>query len=71
MTVYLIHFSKPYYHARHYLGYTDNLPNRLARHRAGNGSPLVAAVTRAGIPWELARTWKGSQHTERRRRLGP
>lgn len=31
-TIYLLHFSKPYKHARHYIGYTDDLDKRLARH---------------------------------------
>ena len=65
-TVYLLHFSEPYYHARHYLGYTNNLEARIERHKAGNGSPLVAAVVAAGIGVELARTWNGDRHLERR-----
>ena len=41
--IYLLHFERSYHHARHYLGYTDDLDGRLAAHRAGRGSPLVAA----------------------------
>ncbi len=40
--VYLIHLSRPYRHARHYLGWTQNLEQRLAEHRAGRGSPVGA-----------------------------
>ena len=36
--VYLLHFSKPYRYARHYLGYTANLEQRLAAHNAGHGN---------------------------------
>ena len=41
--IYLLHFQRSYRHARHYLGYTDDLAARLVAHRAGRGSPLVAA----------------------------
>jgi predicted GIY-YIG superfamily endonuclease len=56
-TVYLLHFSKPYYHARHYVGFTQNLDGRMKRHRCGKGSPLVEAAVRAGIKIFLARRW--------------
>ncbi len=65
--VYLIHLSRPYRHARHYLGWTSDLEQRLREHRAGRGSPLIAAAIAAGIDLELAATWPGSRHDERRR----
>jgi hypothetical protein len=49
-----------------YLGYTDDLPARLAAHRAGRGSPLVAAAVRDGIDFELAATWSEDRREERR-----
>ena len=57
--VYLIHFHSPLHHARHYIGFCEfgNLEQRLAAHRAGNGSKLMRAVSAAGIEWELAETW--------------
>lgn len=65
-TVYLICFAAHYRHARHYLGYTENLRDRLAHHRAGHGSPLLRAVSRAGIAWEVVRVWEdGSRTLER------
>jgi predicted GIY-YIG superfamily endonuclease len=36
--IYLLHFERSYRHARHYLGWTENLEQRLAQHRAGRGS---------------------------------
>lgn len=63
--IYLLHFQRSYCHARHYLGYTDNLDARLAAHRAGRGSPLVAAAIADGIEFELAATWAGDRHRER------
>ena len=37
--VYLLHFDRSYRHARHYIGFTQNLEQRLEAHRAGRGSP--------------------------------
>jgi len=39
--VYLLHFERSYRHARHYIGFTQNLEQRLEQHRAGRGSPLL------------------------------
>ena len=64
--IYLLHFERSDHHARHYLGYTDDLESRLAAHRAGRGSPLVAAAVRDGIDFDLAATWPGDRHQERR-----
>lgn len=73
MTVYLLHFEEPIGdlnnprgQARHYLGYTDDLEQRLQAHRAGNGSAIMAEVARLGIEWQLARTWNGARDLERR-----
>lgn len=63
--VYLLHFSVPYRHARHYTGWTTDLPARLATHQAGHGARLLTVITEHGIAWALARTWSGSRHRER------
>ena len=55
--VYLIHFARPYKHARHYLGYTEDLPKRLSLHKRGLGARLMEVVRNAGIDWVVARTW--------------
>lgn len=59
--VYLIHFDRPYVHARHYLGFVDGgeaeLARRLDRHRAGQGARLLQVVGEAGIGWRVVRTW--------------
>jgi hypothetical protein len=67
-TVYLLHFDRPFGHARHYLGWAGpgNLDARLAHHRAGTGGNLLRHVGRAGITWHLARTWPGDRTLERR-----
>lgn len=75
MTVYLLHFDRPYRHARHYIGWTPDgsgfLAARLAAHRAGNGANLIRVITAAGIGFELARTWSGGRVRERQlKRMG-
>jgi predicted GIY-YIG superfamily endonuclease len=65
-TVYLLHFSTPYHHARHYLGFTDDLDARLADHRSGQGARLLSVIKDAGIAWTLARTWSGDRKFERK-----
>jgi predicted GIY-YIG superfamily endonuclease len=65
-TIYLLHFDRPYRHARHYIGYTDDLDSRIATHRAGNGARLIAVISAAGIGFTVARTWTGDRNFERR-----
>jgi hypothetical protein len=64
--IYLLHFERSYKHARHYLGWTENLEQRLEAHRSGRGSPLVAAAIAEGIEFQLAATWPGDRHKERK-----
>ena len=61
--IYLLHFDRPYRHARHYLGYARRLAPRLARHMEGRGARLMAAVSRAGIGVTVARTWPEGDRT--------
>jgi predicted GIY-YIG superfamily endonuclease len=64
--VYLIHFNEPYWHARHYMGYSSNLDQRITDHLCGMGSRLMEVVTEAGIEWKVARTWSGDRRLERK-----
>src|SRR4051794_28517804 len=64
-TVYLLHFTERYRHAGHYLGSTNDLPQRLAEHERGRGARLLAVIKAAGITWTLARTWEGGKQRER------
>lgn len=65
---YLIHFDRPYRHARHYIGFTRNLRLRLhtylrgrrRQHRRNNA--LMAAVHKAGIEWTPVLIWPGEDH---------
>lgn len=66
-TVYLLHFSEPYCHARHYMGYTPgSVEDRVREHQCGRGARLVEVVTNAGIALDLVRTWSGGRKLERR-----
>jgi predicted GIY-YIG superfamily endonuclease len=64
-TIYLIHFDHPVAHARHYLGWTSDLPERLRVHLAGQGSPLIRAASHGGAV-RLVRTWVGTRSDERK-----
>lgn len=64
-TIYLLHFMRPFGHARHYLGWSDNLSARLDRHASGNGARLLAAAYAVGVRWRLARVWEGPRARER------
>jgi predicted GIY-YIG superfamily endonuclease len=52
--------------ARHYLGQTINLEQRLECHRAGLGAKILAAANRRGIAYDVVRTWEGGRDEERR-----
>lgn len=65
-TVYLLHFDRPFSHARRYMGWTGGrLQDRLDRHRSGDGANLLGHVTDAGIGWTLSRSSTGDRHRER------
>lgn len=64
--IYLLHFDRAYFRARHYLGFTDNgTEERLRQHLDGQGSPLVYAVVQNGISVRLVRQWQGGRQAER------
>lgn len=64
-TIYLLHFSAAFGHAKHYTGWTADLDQRLTEHGKAKGANLLRAVKAAGITWELARTWSGTRDRER------
>ena len=67
--VYLIHFDRPYQHARHYLGTTNDLEFRLRQHMSGckyGGARLMEVIMQAGISWRVACTWAGGRELEKR-----
>lgn len=61
MDGYLLHFDSPISDAhttQHYLGVTDNLENRIERHREGRAARLTEVAKEKGIGFVLARTWE-------------
>src|SRR5947209_5512226 len=66
MAVYLLHFNELFKHAKHYLGYANDVEHRLDQHQHGCGARLMEVVVQAGITFELARTWPGDRSTERK-----
>ena len=66
-TVYLLHFSGRTAAGRqHYLGWTADLPKRLARHRAGHGAEETKKAVEEGLKLKLAQAWCGTPADERR-----
>ena len=63
--VYLLHLDPPYLHARHYLGWTQDLAGRLEAHREGRGARLLEVQKQASGSFHLARTWPGGRDRER------
>ncbi len=71
--VYLLHFDKPYQAktgarkktAAHYIGWTNNLRDRVNEHARGGGARLMEIIALDGIGFTVARTWTGDRKTER------
>lgn len=57
--MYLLHFSGPYKHAKHYLGWAVDPVPRAVDHWNGRGARLVRIVRDAGLTFMIARTWPG------------
>jgi hypothetical protein len=66
-TVYLLHFSRRYKHARHYVGFTTDLPRRLRQHRGGHGTPLIRHAVEGGGGFPFAQQ---REQLWRRTRIG-
>lgn len=75
MAVYLLHFDRPYKHARHYLGFAEDVERLHARvdaHYAatpgdGQHHRLMQVVRAAGISFTLARIWPTATRVDERR----
>jgi len=66
--IYILHFSRPLFHAQHYIGYTGaaDMEERMQRHRSGRGAKIMKAVFEAGIDVEIAAILPGDRTEERR-----
>ena len=67
-TVYLLHFHRPFKHARHYTGWAKNFERRVGQHFDGSShsSHLVKAALNAGIGFDVARVWHGKTRNDER-----
>lgn len=70
--VYLLHFDRPYKHAKHYLGFARDgrLDERIDEHyfaTPGDGKHhrLMQVIRAAGISFSVVRTWTGGRQRER------
>ena len=57
-SVYLVHMTRALHGARHYLGFSTNVPQRVKAYKAGRGTPLLGEATKRGIGWRVVRTWR-------------
>lgn len=54
MAVYILHFDTPLAHARHYVGWANDVERRLQHHRAGTGARFTQVLNERGIGFQLA-----------------
>jgi len=65
--VYVVHFTRAYLHARHYIGMTTlPIADRLARHRTARGAALLRRLLASGGDFVLADTWECATPEEAR-----
>jgi predicted GIY-YIG superfamily endonuclease len=69
---YLLCFADtPVAHARHYLGYADDIARRVEEHRNGTANvKLTDALHRAGGRFEVVRVWPGATPQDEARMKG-
>lgn len=67
MSVYLLHFSPAYQHAKHYLGYADDVAPRVHAHQHGRGARLTQVAHDAGVTMILVRVWDDADRSFERR----
>jgi predicted GIY-YIG superfamily endonuclease len=61
-TVYLIHLDAPIPGGsnRHYLGWSEDLTERLAAHATSTGAKFLREANRHGIAWHIVMLWPGA-----------
>ncbi len=67
---YLLCFAhNPVAHARHYMGYADDIGRRVQEHRDGSaGAVLTSALKRQGGTFRVVRVWIGDTEEDEARR---
>lgn len=68
--IYLLHFRESYKHARHYMGFSEEHPEkdggRIDQHHQGKGSRLTSVFYQNQIDFEVAWIREGDRNEERR-----
>lgn len=72
MACYLLHFSEPLAHARHYAGFARaDVEARVIQHQQGFGARITQVAVSRGIHLELVRVWpNGNRQFERKLKDG-
>lgn len=68
--VYLLHFDKPYKHAKHYLGFSVKHPekDRIPLHSKGQSRvKLMTVLFNQGIGFQVAKIWKNKERGDERK----
>ena len=65
--VYLLHFSPPYKHAKHYMGFAEDIDRRIEQHRAGTGTSMPWTIVSSVFRLILAPIWPGADRSTERR----
>jgi len=63
--IYILHFDRPFSHAKHYVGSADNVSLRVLEHATGRGANLMRHVVGAGIGFIVSCTFPGTRGDER------
>jgi predicted GIY-YIG superfamily endonuclease len=67
MSVYILHLSPPLKHARHYVGFSEQVKKRFNHHLAGTGSRFTQVCREKGITLTLAVVIRHASREDERR----
>lgn len=67
MSVYLLHLKPAYKHAKHYLGFAEDVEKRVEIHKKGQGANLTKVAVSSGSELILTRVWEGADRTFERK----
>lgn len=63
--IYLLHFTQPFRHAKHYIGVTSlTVEARMARHRSSYGAKLLKMLLQDGGDFVVADVWEADSMRE-------
>lgn len=67
-SVYLLHFDRPFGHAKHYTGWAKDVDKRIGEHLDGGvkAANLVKKAADSGIGFSVARIWPNTTRSDER-----